>query len=131
MLNESDIHAGYPDDMEDEDIAEQGYQQHTTPSQCTKLSSALAIFRAARILAKVLDEVYPSTASHALSLGKLGVLNDELGIWLQSLPPGLRLQFVQDKPSTNLVGSSSFILVRRNFELRSQRKLISRTVVGV
>lgn len=112
LLNESDIHAEYPDDVDDEDISEEGYQRSTTPGQCTKLSSALAIFRAARILARVLDEVYPSGASHALSLKKLGVLNDELGIWLQSLAPQHRLQLMQDKPSTNLVGSSSPLLVR-------------------
>ena len=117
--------------MDDEEIVEEGDQRPTISGQCTKLSSALAIFRGARILAKVLDEVYPSKASHVLSLRKLGGLNDELGIWLQSLAPQHRLQFMQDKPSTNLVGSSSFLLVRCNFELRSQRKLISGAVFGI
>ena len=126
-MNEGDIHAEYPDDVDDEDIAEEGYRRPAMPGQCTKLSSALAIFRAARILAKVLDEVYPSTASHALSLRKLGMLSDELDIWFRSLAPRHRLQFDRDRPSTNLVSSSSPVLVRRNFELCSEWKLIRRT----
>ena len=118
LLNENDVHAEYPDDVDDEDVFEEGFQRPNGPGPCTKLSSALALFGAARILARVLAEVYPSAASHALSLKKLGALNDELGIWLQSLAPPHRLQFIQDKPSTNLVEGSSPLLVSHAFEPR-------------
>lgn len=109
-MNESDIEAEYPSDIDDENVSEKGFQS-TLPGESTRLSSALALFRVARILSKVLDEVYPSTSSHELSLQKIGALNDELGVWLQSLAPHHRLQFVQDKPSTNVVGSRSPLLV--------------------
>lgn len=109
-MNESDIEAEYPLDIDDENVSERGFQS-TLPGESTRVSSALALFRVARILSKVLDEVYPSTSSHELSLQKIGALNDELGVWLQSLAPHHRLQFVQDKPSTNVVGSRSPLLV--------------------
>lgn len=109
-MSESDIEAEYPSDIDDENISERGFQS-TLPGEYTRLSSALALFRVARILSKVLDEVYPSISSHELSLQKIGALNDELGVWLQSLAPHHRLQFVHDKPSTNVVGSRSPLLV--------------------
>lgn len=110
MLNESDIHAEYPADVDDENVSERGFQS-TLPGESTRVSSALALFRVARIMSKVLDENYPAASSHDLSLQKLVALNDELEIWLGSLAPQLRLQFVQDKPSTNVVGSRSPLLV--------------------
>jgi hypothetical protein len=111
LLNQSDIHAEDPDDEDDEDVSEEGHQRPMIAGQCTKLSIALAIFRLTRILSRVLDEVYPSASSHTLSLKHIGALNNELGTWLQSLAPQHRLLFTQDKPSTNLVGSSSPLLV--------------------
>lgn len=110
LLNETDIHTEYPSDIDDENVSERGYHS-SLPGESTKLSSALALFRVARILSKVLDEVYPAAPSYELSLQKLALLNDELGVWLQSLAPQHRLQFVQDKPSTDVVGSRSPLLV--------------------
>ena len=110
MLNESDVHAEYPADVDDENISERGFQS-TLPGESTRVSSALAIFRVARILSKVLEENYPAASSHDLSLQKNAALNEELDAWLASLAPHLRLHFVQDKPSTNVVGSRSPLLV--------------------
>ena len=112
LLNESDIHAEYPADVDDENISERGFQS-TLPGEATRVSSALALFRVARIMSKVLEQNYPAASSHDLSLQKIAVLNDELDIWLGSLAPHLRLHFVQDKPSTNVVGSRSPLLVHR------------------
>lgn len=109
-MKESDVHAEFPSDIDDEHISERG-SQSTLPGESTRLSSALALFRIARILSKVLDELYPAASSHESSLQKIGALNDELSVWLQSLAPHHRLQFVHDKPSTNVVGSRSPILV--------------------
>lgn len=111
LLNGGDIHAEYPADVDDENVSEQGFQS-TLPGESTRVSSALALFRLARIMSKVLDENYPAASSHDLSLQKIGTLNDELDVWLESLPTHLRLQFLQDKPSTNVVGSRSPLLVR-------------------
>ena len=112
LLKEADIHAEYPADVDDENVMESGFQP-TLPGEPTRLSSALALFRAARIMSKVLDEVYPAALSHEISLQKLDTLNDELDMWLKDLPAHLRLQFAQDKPSTNLCGSRSPILVSK------------------
>lgn len=112
-LKEADIHAEYPADVDDENISENGFQP-SLPGESTRLSSALALFKGARILSKVLDKIYPAASSHNVSLQKLGGLNDELDAWLKSLPAHLRLQFAQDKPSTNICGSRSPILVSDN-----------------
>ena len=110
MLNESDIHTEYPADVDDENITERGFQA-TLPGESTRVSSALALFRLARILAKVLEQIYPAAPSHDLSLQKIAALNNELDVWLGSVAPHLRLHFVQDRPSTNVVGSRSPLLV--------------------
>ena len=110
LLNESDIHTEYPADIDDENIFEHGFQS-TLPGESTKVSSALALFRVARIMSKVLEQNYPAASSHALSLQKIAALNDELDVWLGSLAPHLRLHFVHDKPSTAVVGSRSPLLV--------------------
>jgi hypothetical protein len=89
----------------------------TLPGEFTKLSSALALFRVARTLAKVLTENYPASASHEISSPKLIALSDELDAWSQGLPTHLRLQFVQEKPSTNIISSRSPLLVRRSLTL--------------
>ncbi|MCJ1462127.1 hypothetical protein MMC07_000727 [Pseudocyphellaria aurata] len=126
LINEGDIEAEYPLDVDDENVSERGFQS-TLPGESTRVSSALALFRVARILSKVLDEIYPSTLSHELSLQKIGALNDELGVWLQSLAPHHRLQFVQDKPSTNVVGSRSPLLSLAYHYIRT---LIHRPALG-
>lgn len=110
MLNESDIHAEYPTDVDDENVSQRGFQS-TLPGESTRVSSALALFRLARIISKVLEKNYPAASSHDLSLQNIVALNDELDVWLGSLAPHLRLDFVQDKPSTNIVGSRSPLLV--------------------
>ena len=111
LLNEDDIHAEYPSDIDDENVSERGFQS-TLPGEYTRLSSALALFRVSRIMSKVLAQNYPAGSTHDLSLQRITALNDELDIWHNSLAPHLRLQFVQDKPSTNVVGSRSPLLVR-------------------
>ena len=108
-LKDDDVHCEYPADADDEYVTERGFQP-TLPGESTKLSSALALFRAARILSKVLEEVVPAKTSYDLSLKKLAELSDELDAWNASLAPHLRLQFVQDKPSTGTVSSRSPLL---------------------
>lgn len=111
LLSDSDIHAEYPTDVDDENVSERGFQS-TLPGEATRLGSALALFRASRIMSKVLDENYPAASSHDLSLQRIRALSDELDLWQNSLSSHLRLHFVQDKPSTNVVGSRAPLLVR-------------------
>lgn len=108
-LKDDDVHCEYPVDADDEYVTERGFQP-TLPGESTKLSSALALFRAARILSKVLEEVFPAKASYELSLKTLADLSDELDAWSASLAPHLRLRFAQDKPSTGTISSRSPLL---------------------
>lgn len=114
LLTEDDIDAEYPVDIDDENVSEGGFQP-TLPGESTRLSSALALFRGSRILSRVLDQLYPASLAYELSLQRIGILNDELDMWLSDLPSHLRLQFVQDKPSTKVIGSQSPFLVRLTF----------------
>lgn len=108
-IKDDDVHCEYPVDADDEYVTERGFQP-TLPGESTKLSSALALFRAARILSKVLEEVYPAKASYDLSLKKLSDLSDELDTWHSSLPQHLQLPFAQDKPTVGTISSRSPIL---------------------
>jgi hypothetical protein len=110
LLKDEDVHAEYPSDTDDEYVTEKGFQP-TLPGEYTRLSSALALFRGARILARVLEKNYPAATSHELSLQQMGALESELDEWHDSLPPHLRLTFKQDKPSTEVTGSRSPLLV--------------------
>lgn len=109
QLKDDDINCEFPVDADDEYVTERGFQP-TLPGESTKLSSALALFRACRILTKVLEEVYPAKTSYELSLKSLGELSEELDAWSSSLPTHLRLQFAQDKPSTGTISSRSPLL---------------------
>ena len=106
LLKEEDIQAEYPCDTDDEYVTEKGFQP-TLPGEYTRLSNALALFRATRILAKVLEKNYPASSSYEISLQQMASLESELDAWYHQLPSHLRLTFVQDKPSTDVTGSRS------------------------
>jgi hypothetical protein len=110
VIRDDQIQTEYPADVDDENVNERGFQP-ALPGETTKLSSALALFRAARILSEVLTEIYPADSAHETSLQKIGALSDKLDAWNDGLAPHLRLQFVQDKPSTNVISSRSPLLV--------------------
>jgi len=116
LLKEEDVQAEYPSDTDDEYVTEKGFQP-SLPGEFTKISNALALFRASRILSKVLDQIYPAAAAHDLSLQSLASLENELSEWLEKLPSHLKLTFRQEKPSTDVTGSRSAILVSRNRRL--------------
>jgi len=108
-LNEADVECEYPVDADDEYVTEEGFMP-PVPGACTKLSSALALFRCSRVLAKVLEEHYPASASYDSSLSKTAALDAELEAWQETLAPHLRMEFLQDKPSTNVISSRSPLL---------------------
>ncbi|KAI0597342.1 fungal-specific transcription factor domain-containing protein [Biscogniauxia sp. FL1348] len=126
LLKEDDIHTEYPSDTDDEYVTEKGFQP-TLPGEHTRLSSALALFRVSRVLAKVLEKVYPATTSHELSLQQIAALDAELSEWDENLPAHLKLNFVQDKPSTDITGSRSPLLALAFYYIRT---LIHRPAVG-
>jgi hypothetical protein len=130
-IKDADVHCEYPTDADDEYVTERGFTP-TLPGESTKLSSALALFRAASILSKVLEDVFPAKTSYDLSLKKLSDLSDELDTWTSSLAPHLRLQFVQDKPSTGTVNSRSPILSLAYHYIRAliQRPAICSSSLG-
>ena len=109
-MKDDDIHTEYPADVDDENLSERGFQS-ASPGEATKLCSALALFRLSCIMSHILSEVYPTATSHETSLQKIAALSDELDEWRDDLASHLRLQFVQDKPSTKVVSSRSPLLV--------------------
>jgi hypothetical protein len=110
LLRDADVSTEYPKDVDDENITHQGLSP-TLPGELTKISSAIALFKASRILAKALEDLYPASTTYQLSLKKLHALSDELDQWSQDLPSHLRLQFSNDKPSTGVISCRSPILV--------------------
>jgi hypothetical protein len=110
LFQDADISTEYPVDVDDENISAQGFSP-TLPGELTKISSALALFKASRILSKTLEQLYPAKASYQLSLSKLHAISDELDQWSTNLPAHLRLQFCKDKPSTNVISCRSPLLV--------------------
>jgi hypothetical protein len=110
LLKEEDIHCEYPTNIDDEYVTEKGFLP-TLPGESSKVSAALALFRVSRILSKVLEKNYPAAASHDLSLQSLSALETELNEWSDNLPSHLKLTFVQDKPSTDITGDRSALLV--------------------
>ncbi|KAH7164306.1 fungal-specific transcription factor domain-containing protein [Fusarium sp. MPI-SDFR-AT-0072] len=126
LLKEEDIQTEYPCDTDDEYVTEKGFQP-TLPGEYTRLSSALALFRATRILAKVLEKNYPASSSYEISLQQMAALESELDAWYDQLPSHLRLNFVQDKPSTDVTGSRSPLLALAYYYIRT---LIYRPAVG-
>ncbi|KAK7753940.1 DNA-binding transcription factor cat8 [Diatrype stigma] len=118
LLREEDVHAEYPSDTDDEYVTEKGFQP-TLPGEYTRLSSALALFRLSRILAQVLERVYPAASTHELSLQLLASMDADLAEWSENLPTHLRLNFVQDKPSTDVTGSRSPILALAYYYIRT------------
>ena len=122
LVKEQDVHCEYPVDADDEYITEKGFIP-TLPGEYTKVSSALALFRASRILAKVLDHNYPASDAHEISFRQMTALNDEIDSWSETLAPHLKLQFAHDKPSTNVTGNRSPILVSYLIHRRSDNNL--------
>lgn len=120
-LRDEDVHCEYPVDADDEYITEKGFLP-ILPGEYTKLSSALALFKVSRILARVIAELYPASASYEVSFRKIIALSDELDEWLKALPQHLRLQFVQDKPSTNVISSRSPLIVSTCLALDYDRR---------
>lgn len=126
LIKEDDVHTEYPNDIDDEYVTEKGFLP-TLPGESTRLSGALALFRASRILAKVLEKIYPAATTHELSLQQMSALAAELDEWSNSLPSHLKLTFKQDKPSTDITGSRSPLLAIAYHHIRT---LIYRPAVG-
>ncbi|TQV94007.1 C6 transcription factor FacB [Cordyceps javanica] len=126
LLREDDLQVEYPSDTDDEYVTEKGFQP-TLPGEHTRLSSALALFRATRILAKVLEKNYPSATTYDLSLQQMTALETELDSWYDALPSHLKLRFAQDKPSTDVTGSRSPLLALAYYFIRT---LIYRPAIG-
>ncbi|RPB22703.1 hypothetical protein L211DRAFT_788167 [Terfezia boudieri ATCC MYA-4762] len=110
LLKDEDISTEYPSDIDDEYITQDGFLS-ALPGDFTKISSSIALFRCSRVLAKVLDSVYPTTLAHDQSFRRLKELEHELDTWKAELAPHLRLDFVNGVPATNVVHSRSPLLV--------------------
>lgn len=110
LLREGDIETEYPVDVDDENVTDTGFLP-TLPGESTRISSAIALFKAARILNKVLEDLFPSKSGYDVYVSKMRSVSGQLDEWLHTLPTHLRLEFCQDKPSTNVTSSRSPLLV--------------------
>jgi hypothetical protein len=118
LLREDDILTEYPVDVDDENVTETGFLP-TLPGESTRISSALALFSVSRILNNVLDDLFPSKPSYDVYVPKMHTVAGQLDDWLSSLAPHLRLEFSQDKPSTNVTSSRSPLLSLVYYFIRS------------
>lgn len=119
LLREEDIHTEYPEDIDDENVTETGFLP-TLPGESTRISSAIALFAACRVLNKALEDLYPSDGGYEIPISKLRSVAGQLDGWVKNLPPHLRLEFSQDKPSTNVTSSRSPLLVSFDASLYSK-----------
>ncbi|KAJ5082406.1 hypothetical protein N7532_011449 [Penicillium argentinense] len=118
LLRESDIQTEYPVDVDDENVTENGFLP-TLPGESTRISSALALFSASRILNKTLEDIFPLRSGYDMYVSKMRVVSAQLDDWLLTLPAHLRLEFSQDKPSTNVTSSRSPLLSLVYYFIRS------------
>ncbi|KAL3445363.1 hypothetical protein BJX65DRAFT_297083 [Aspergillus insuetus] len=118
LLREQDICTEYPEDIDDENVTATGFLP-TLPGESTRISSALALFSAARILNNTLENIYPSEGGYEIPLSKVRSVAEKLEGWVKGLPAHLRLEFSQDKPSTNVISSRSPLLSLVYYFIRS------------
>lgn len=119
LLHEEDVRTEYPVDVDDENVTENGFLP-SLPGESTRLSSAIALFQASRILNKVLADLYPSESNYEVLVLRMRSVADQLDEWSRNLPSHLQLGFVQDKPSTNVTSSRSPLLVSNNNRYQSR-----------
>lgn len=110
LLREEDVHTEYPEDVDDENVTETDFLP-TLPGESTRISSALALFGASRVLNKALEYIFPSDGGYEILVSKMRSVAEQLDAWVKTLPAHLRLEFSQDKPSTNITSSRSPLLV--------------------
>ncbi|RAH44767.1 C6 transcription factor FacB/Cat8 [Aspergillus brunneoviolaceus CBS 621.78] len=118
VLREQDIKTEYPEDIDDENVTETGFLP-TLPGETTRISSSIALFAASRVLNKALEDVYPGDGDYDISLPKMRLVAEQLDEWVKGLPAHLRLEFTQDKPSTNVTSSRSPLLSLVYYFIRS------------
>lgn len=110
LFKDKDVSAEYPLNINEEYINEQGFLLISS-SDSSIGSSAIALFRCSRILARVLDTVYSTTLACDEPLRRLEELQNELEGWRTELVPNLQLEFVDGVPATNVVHSQPLLLV--------------------
>ncbi|KAL4995116.1 fungal-specific transcription factor domain-containing protein [Aspergillus recurvatus] len=118
LLREEHIRTEYPEDIDDENVTETGFLP-TLPGELTRISSALALFSASRVLNSMLETIYPSDGGYEIPLSKMRSVTEQLDEWVKGLPAHLRLEFSQDKPSTNVISSRSPLLSVIYYFIRS------------
>ncbi|OJJ07752.1 hypothetical protein ASPVEDRAFT_877887 [Aspergillus versicolor CBS 583.65] len=98
LLHEKDIRTEYPKDIDEQNVTETGFLP-TLPGESTRISSALALFAASRILNCVLDDIYPFKGGYSIQLAKVCTIGESLDKWVKNLPANLCVVFSEGKPT--------------------------------
>ncbi|KAI7771132.1 hypothetical protein LZL87_014205 [Fusarium oxysporum] len=108
LLKDTEITTDYPGDIDGEQITQHGYLN--TPSwKPSRISCALALFGATRVLAKALDERYSDVDEFTSE--RMTTIEGELDAWLIQIPRHLELEFIQDKCPQDVESSRPWLLV--------------------
>jgi hypothetical protein len=107
LICDGEVQCEYPFDIEEL----VGKQSHLPPGESTKTSSSLALFKLARVLSKVLEDLYAVKTGQSLLFKTVASLQDALDAWSSGLAPHLRLHFEKDRPSADTIHSRAPILV--------------------
>ncbi len=110
LIRDSEMSTEYPSDVDDDNLTEQGILPGL-PGELTKISSALALFKISRILSRALDQLVPASVAYRLSMSDLKSISEQLGQWLKCTPAHLRINFLNEKPSTGVISDRSPLLV--------------------
>ncbi|SCO12716.1 uncharacterized protein FFB20_15276 [Fusarium fujikuroi] len=108
LLKDAEIKIDYPSDIDGEYITEHGYLN--TPSwKPSRISCALALFRATRVLAKALNERYYDV--NEFTSERMTAIEGELDTWMTQIPRHLELEFTEDKCPQDVENSRPWLLV--------------------
>jgi len=96
LLDDQQIDTEFPADLDDDYVTEMGFLP-TPPGNFSMMSAALANFRLAKIISRLLSQVYSPAK---VSLATIRAIESELNDWRNGLPSYLRVDLPNCVPSS-------------------------------
>ncbi|OBS16049.1 hypothetical protein FPOA_13245 [Fusarium poae] len=109
MLKTTDVTASYPSDIDDEYIIENEVSPRPHDPN-TRMSRALALFKAARVLGELLDLTWTTFDLPQLRDQQTEPLQNKLDVWYAQLPYHLSLEAVVGKPLKYIICSHPYLM---------------------